>query len=140
MSGIGAVRRAGKRIPQARVAEHAARTKVVALSARRVSCNRILYAINGVIDNVATYQPDTSSDVPKPAASALMARYNTLHQLPRSIRRSAIQNELFYCGIYWAGSALSCQLHYTQCGVSIRATLTCVRHTVTASGFFTGMR
>jgi hypothetical protein len=69
------------------------------------------YAIIGAIDRAATYQCDTSSDVLKPAAIALMARYNTLHQLPRSIRCSAIQNELFYCGIYWAGLALSCQLH-----------------------------
>jgi hypothetical protein len=73
-----------------------------------------LYAIKDAIDGGATYQSDTSTDVPKPAALALMGRYNTLHQLPRSIRRSAIQNELFYCVIYWAGLALSCQLHYTQ--------------------------
>jgi len=80
----------------------------------RLCCHRVVYAIKGAIDSRATYQSDTSSDVPKPAAIALMGRYNTLHQLPRSIHRSAIQNELFYCGIYWAGLALSCQLHYTQ--------------------------
>jgi hypothetical protein len=70
-----------------------------------------VYAIEGAIDAESTYLRDTSPDVPMPAAIALMARYNTLHQLPHSVHRSAIQNELFYCGIYWAGLALSCQLH-----------------------------
>jgi hypothetical protein len=69
---------------------------------------------SGAIVAVSTYPADTPPDVPMPAAIALMGRYNTFHQLPHSVHRSAIQNELFYCGIYWAGLALSCQLHYTQ--------------------------
>jgi hypothetical protein len=99
------------RVMEDEVAISAPREIGVTISAASASSNEALYAISGVIDNAATYRPDTSSDVAKPAAIALMARYNTLHQLPRSIHRSAIQNELFYCGIYWAGLALSCQLH-----------------------------
>lgn len=56
----------------------------------------MVYAMTKAIEFERTYHRDTSPDAPMPAAFALMARHNTVHQLPHSVHRSAIQNELFY--------------------------------------------